>query len=109
MGLKIAGRTVFSSLPIPVPDDDFTSPTFLKTDTQGFDLHVLRGAGDRLGSFVGVQTEGALMPSYCGAPTFREVLDFMELAGFNLTGVYPVAVSKRMLRLLEADSLWRNG
>lgn len=64
---------------------------FLKTDTQGFDMNVLRGFGERLKDIRGVQIEAAFKPIYEGMPRYGEVLAFMERAGFSLSGVYPVS------------------
>ncbi len=82
-------------------------PVFLKTDTQGFDLEVIRGAGDRLADLAGVQAELALTPAYEEAPGYLEVLDYMEQQGFEVTGFFPVLRDLERLTLLELDCIWR--
>ncbi|MEZ5669042.1 MAG: FkbM family methyltransferase [Alphaproteobacteria bacterium] len=62
---------------------------FLKSDTQGFDLAVLTGAGDRLAETAGIQVEASLHPVYQGQPGYRAVLDFLEPRGFALMQVIP--------------------
>lgn len=59
---------------------------FLKVDTQGADLVVLRSAGDRLRDIAKVTLEVAIapVPLYKGAASKAEVLAFLEGAGFRL-------------------------
>ncbi len=45
-------------------------------DTQGNDLAVARGAGDRLSRFVGLQSELAIKKIYERQPDFIESLQF---------------------------------
>ena len=76
---------------------------FLKSDTQGFDLAVLRGAGDRLAAITGVQVEASLHPIYQGQPDYRAVLDLLLPAGFALMQVIPGYFSRHHGRMLECD------
>jgi FkbM family methyltransferase len=62
---------------------------FLKMDTQGNDVAVARGAGDRLGQFVGLQSELAVKRLYEGQYDYRAAIDFYEQAGFVLTSLVP--------------------
>lgn len=64
---------------------------FLKMDTQGFDLHVLRGAEGVWPTLAGVLTEMSLKPIYDGMPDITESLDAVRQAGFEVTGIFPVA------------------
>lgn len=75
---------------------------FLKTDTQGFDMNVLRGLGSRLEQVRGIQIEAAFKPIYEGMPRYNEVLAFLEQAGFALSGVYPVSRDPSHA-IIEAD------
>lgn len=61
---------------------------FLKVDTQGSDLAVLRSAGDRLRDIERVTLEVAVapVPLYKGAASKTEVLAFLDGAGFRLVG-----------------------
>jgi FkbM family methyltransferase len=63
---------------------------FLKLDTQGFDLEILKGAGDLLATIPALQTELSVIPIYAGMPRYTETLAFLEQAGFALSGVFPV-------------------
>lgn len=63
---------------------------FLKTDTQGYDLHVLQGAGERLADIVGVQTELNVVKLYENSPHYLSVLDFLESSGFSVLELRPL-------------------
>lgn len=75
---------------------------FLKTDTQGFDMNVLRGLGSRLNDVDGIQIEAAFKPIYSGMPRYTEVLTYLEREGFSLSGVYPVSRTPNHA-IIEAD------
>jgi FkbM family methyltransferase len=62
---------------------------FLKLDTQGFDVLVLKGAGDVLSRFVGFQSELAIHRIYHQAVDFREALTLYEWLGFELSALVP--------------------
>ena len=56
---------------------------FLKSDTQGYDLHVLRGLGKRIAQVNGLLLEMSVVPLYKGSPTHWQMLDFAREAGFE--------------------------
>ena len=76
---------------------------YLKLDTQGFDLDVFAGAGERIAEFVGMQSEVALMEIYKGMPRMPEALAAYEAAGFEIAALYPVSRQTRTARVLEYD------
>ena len=76
---------------------------YLKLDTQGFDLEVFAGLGERAGEFVGMQAEVALMQIYEGMPRMPEALAAYEAAGFEVTALYPVSRQSQTARVLEFD------
>ncbi|MDX2060268.1 MAG: FkbM family methyltransferase [Gemmatimonadales bacterium] len=78
----------------------------LKVDTQGFDLNVIRGAGDLIGGFTSMQVELPIRPSYVGAPNGQELLGELADRGFDLVGLFPVA--RDGLRLVDADAVLVN-
>lgn len=61
---------------------DMAGPLFLKVDTQGAELEVLKGGQETLGRCELVQLEVALLPYNEGAPTFLEVVTYMDQHGF---------------------------
>lgn len=75
------------------------SRPFLKMDTQGHDRAVCDGAGARLSTMLGVQTELAVRPQYAGAPDYRAMIDYLAERGFlpnamfaNNKGHFPALV-----------------
>ncbi|MFZ3599608.1 FkbM family methyltransferase [Streptomyces sp. BH104] len=76
---------------------------YLKMDTQGYDLEVFAGAGERVDDFVGMQSEVALLRLYEGSPRMEEALAEYEGHGFEITGMYPVTREKSTGRVLEFD------
>lgn len=76
---------------------------FLKMDTQGFDLRVFRGAGDRIKEVLGLQSEVACLTLYDGMPRYLEAIAAYEQAGFEVTGMFPVTAELDTLRVLEFD------
>jgi len=77
---------------------------YLKMDTQGHDLSVAAGAGDRLRDFVGLQSELAIRRLYKGAPTYEEALKFYRDRGFELSALVPNNLG-HFPRLLEIDCI----
>jgi len=76
---------------------------FLKSDTQGFDLNVLRGAEGHLDQVAGIQVEASLHPIYRGQPDYRAILDYLLPRGFALMQVIPGYFSRHHGRMLESD------
>jgi FkbM family methyltransferase len=82
---------------------DRGSRIFLKIDTQGWDMHVLRGASSVFERIVAVQIELALDPLYEGADDYLGTLGWLRDAGFAPTAYFPVLVAGG--RLYEIDCL----
>ncbi|MGC9260974.1 MAG: FkbM family methyltransferase [Phycisphaerae bacterium] len=80
---------------------------FLKLDTQGYDLHVLKGLGDKLGCFPALQCEISMIPLYEKMPHWTETISFLESAGFSIAGLVPVVVED--LAVAEFDCLMIRG
>jgi len=75
---------------------------FLKMDTQGYDLEVLRGAEKNLSQISALQTELSCVRLYKGMPGYLEVLEALDMRGFQLSGLFPVT-QDTLLRVIEAD------
>lgn len=83
--------SIFDELVAPVVASGVQRPrVFLKLDTQGFDLEVFRGLGDRAADVIGLQSEVALLLIYEQMPSMREALAVYEESGFEITGFFPV-------------------
>ena len=75
---------------------------YLKMDTQGFDLEVLKGATDCVDRIVGMQSEVAVCKIYDGSPSMLESIDSILGYGFKISGMFPVNLDDG-LRVIEFD------
>jgi len=75
---------------------------YLKMDTQGFDLEVLRGAREKLHHVLALQSEMAVQPIYEDNPTFDQAWPEIASYGYSFSGMFPVTLDPRM-RLVEFD------
>lgn len=78
---------------------------FLKTDTQGFDLDVLKSIGKFSKRLVGFQTELSVLPLYKEAPSHWEILEFARKNNFEPLGF---GITSRNVdgRLIEYDAFF---
>ncbi|HXO85264.1 MAG TPA: FkbM family methyltransferase [Gemmatimonadales bacterium] len=81
---------------------------FLKCDTQGHDLEVVRGAGRAISRIQGLQVELPLKAVYDGVPSFTESFNELRALGFELVGLYPVTRDRRG-NVIEVDCLMQRG
>ena len=79
---------------------------FLKIDTQGYEMHVLRGAGKSLDTLMGLQIELSLVPLYEGSPNYIDLLTYMQERGFTLVAIEPVFSDPVTDQLLQVDALF---
>lgn len=77
---------------------------FLKSDTQGHDLAVLKGLETQ--KVVGLQIELSFINIYDGTPGFTEAIETVERLGFAPSGFYPITRTEDQLRLIEADGVF---
>jgi FkbM family methyltransferase len=63
---------------------------FLKLDTQGWDLEVIKGAEHSLGQVLAIQSEMAVQPLYEKMPLYRDSIDALKAHGFELSAMYPI-------------------
>jgi FkbM family methyltransferase len=75
---------------------------YLKMDTQGWDLEVLKGAKGCLDHVVALQSEVSMHPIYEGMPHFNESIDRLQELGFGLSGLFPVNLDTN-LEVVEFD------
>lgn len=62
---------------------------FLKLDTQGYDLEVIKGAFGVIKNFCAIQTEISNIPIYKTIPTLPETLEFFKSCHFQLGTMFP--------------------
>ncbi len=79
---------------------------YIKVDTQGYEMEVLKGATALLPRAAAIQLELSLIPLYFGAPTFVEMIAFVESMGYELFGIVPGFKNRQTGRLLQADAFF---
>lgn len=95
-------------VPVTTVDEVFedavrgASAVFLKVDTQGFDLEVIRGAASSLPRIPVLQVELALQRSYEGQPGYLDVLAELATLGFAPAQLAPTFCDSRG-RIVECD------
>jgi FkbM family methyltransferase len=84
---------------------------FLKVDTQGYDLEVIRGLGTKAAAISALQIEMAVNPIYKEATnSFAEALSYLQLLGFQVSGLFPVSFdSENKVQVVEFDCLMCRG
>ncbi len=81
----------------------------LKTDTQGFDIEVLKGAGNYLASLIKViVVELSFKPIYENMPMALDTMQLLKAQGFNPSGLFPISRDKKTLELIEIDGVFLN-
>jgi FkbM family methyltransferase len=71
--------------------DGIRSPrVFMKMDTQGHDVSVVRGASGVLDRIMGLQSELPAVQIYDGMPSMSTALEYYSSCGFVPIGFYPV-------------------
>ncbi|SOE48651.1 methyltransferase, FkbM family [Caballeronia arationis] len=75
---------------------------FLKMDTQGFDVKIVRASAQAMRKFVGMQSELSIAKLYTDSVDFREALTEYERCGFSLSAFVPNNAG-HFPRLLETD------
>ena len=93
--------TYLKSNPIVAP--------FIKIDTQGYEMEVLKGAPTLLGKASGVQVELSIAPLYDGQPDLMEMFAFIKQAGFTIWSINPGFRDPETSRLLQVDALFFRG
>jgi FkbM family methyltransferase len=96
-------RTLASMGPVILVDA--TRP-YLKADVQGYELAVLRGAGDLLGRFHALELELSLVQLYADAPSADEVILYVRHQGFALAGVEAGFTDPASGQLLQMDGIF---
>ena len=81
--------------------------TYLKLDTQGYDLEVLRGAERIIRTIPALQTEVSFIPIYGGMPDYKEALSTLERHGFQVADFFLVSKDQAN-RAIEFDCIMVN-
>ena len=75
---------------------------YLKLDTQGYDLEVIKGASATLPSVAALQTEVSVLPIYRQMPNWLTSLQTLKEHSFDVTALFPVSQDPG-LRVVEFD------
>jgi FkbM family methyltransferase len=81
---------------------------FLKLDTQGFDLEVVKGGGKAIEHMAAVQTEASFRALYQGMPSWKDTVNRFDELGFRITAFTPVAPSTQFPEALEMNCFFVN-
>jgi hypothetical protein len=80
---------------------------YLKIDTQGYELEVLRGATAALDAIAMVEAELSLVSTYDGGPLFADVVAFLAADGFSPIAFEGVLDDPETGEMLQADAIFR--
>jgi FkbM family methyltransferase len=78
---------------------------YLKMDVQGYERHVLDGAGDALGRFEALELELSVRPLYEGQPQLSDMVPLLAERGFRPVFLEPILLDDDGL-LIELDGLF---
>jgi FkbM family methyltransferase len=78
---------------------------YLKLDVQGYERHVLDGAGAALARFEAIELELSVTPLYEGQPSLTEMLPLLAERGFRPVCLEPILLDDEGL-LMELDGLF---
>ena len=78
---------------------------FLKMDTQGYDLEVMKGAKSSIKEIIALQSEISVNPIYEHMPYYLQSLEYYEALGFRLAGLFEVFRHKASDTIVEMNCL----
>ena len=100
--MSTVGRLVDS-----IHGSELKPPVMLKLDVQGYELEALRVCEELLDSFSYVYAEGSFVELYEGQALADDLIAWLRLREFRLSGVYGVVFDGQG-RAVQADMLFRN-
>jgi FkbM family methyltransferase len=78
---------------------------YLKIDVQGYEHHVLTGAGAAIDRFEAIELELSVTPLYEGQPGLAEMLPLLAQRGFRPVSLEPILLDEEGM-LMELDGLF---
>ncbi len=79
---------------------------FLKTDTQGHDLEVMKGLGSYTGTIQAIQCEQSVIPIYDCVNDFTSINKFLNLENFYQFSSTPVLRDKKDQSIMEINAFY---
>lgn len=80
---------------------------YLKIDTQGYEMNVLKGAEQSLQYINTIQLEMSLQALYTGQPLYNEIFTFLWSKGYKLIDIEPGFTDIRNGTMLQFDGIFR--
>jgi len=87
-------NTMISENNLPLPD-------FIKMDTQGSEVDIMKGGSDALNHAKVALIEVSVMPYNTNAPIFNDYIDTMYSYGFIPSGVHNIAMRKGVVNQMD--------
>lgn len=98
--IKVPIDTLTSILP------EYASNAFLKIDTQGYEIEVLKGAEEVLNKISIIQLEAPFIGIYQDQPSLSDIVDYMLSKQFLPAGIFRANVGGYPERMIDADMLF---
>ena len=83
-----------------------TEKVFLKIDTQGFEMEVLKGSKGLFSNIELIVVELSLVELYKGAATFSSIVNYLEENGFKLYQLFPEFTDPETHQLLQVNGVF---
>jgi FkbM family methyltransferase len=79
---------------------------YVKSDTQGYELEVVKGGEEALRKAAGVQMELSLVPLYSGETLLADMIRELDTRGFQLMSIEPAFADPATGQLLQVDGIF---
>lgn len=79
---------------------------YLKIDTQGYELNVLKGALKALSRVRLIQLETAFFEGYQGQPLIEDIIRFLRELGYRIVAIEPGWEDSKTAEMLETDLIF---
>lgn len=79
---------------------------FIKIDTQGYEMPILKSGPKALAQAAGLQIEMSLFELYKGEALFDEIIGFLKGKGFRPHMLFEIAFSRSLNRQLQVDGVF---
>lgn len=89
-----------------VEGTDFSKPDFIKIDTQGYELEILKGGEKTLSAATFVLLEVSFLDIYKNCPLVEDVLSFMKERGFVVYDICTIMRRPLDAALFQSDFLF---
>jgi FkbM family methyltransferase len=80
--------------------------TYLKIDTQGYELKVLAGAAGVINRLEMIQLEASFFPVYKDETLAADVIKIVDGLGYRVVGIEPAWMDAKSFEMLQADFLF---